>query len=109
MARDLDGAAAQMGGEETWVHLEPRPLVEPLYEPRMMNTEQSVEWELTGESEELGENLPQYHFVHHKSHVLSPVTKPGPPELWHGLPRNLSRRFIRMALVIKALVYHSPS
>jgi hypothetical protein len=24
---------------------------------------------LTGETEELGENLSQYHFVHHKSHM----------------------------------------
>jgi hypothetical protein len=31
-----------------------------------MNVEQSVEWELAGETEVLGENLPQYHFIHHK-------------------------------------------
>jgi hypothetical protein len=30
-----------------------------------MNVEQSVEWE----TEILGENLPQYHFVHHKSYM----------------------------------------
>jgi hypothetical protein len=32
-----------------------------------MSVEKSVEWELAGEIEVLGENLPQCHFVHHKS------------------------------------------
>jgi hypothetical protein len=31
----------------------------------MMKVEQSVEGELAGETEVLGENLPQYHFVNH--------------------------------------------
>jgi hypothetical protein len=35
----------------------------------MMNMEQSVEFKLAGETEVLGENLQQYHFVHHKSHM----------------------------------------
>jgi hypothetical protein len=35
----------------------------------MMIVEQSVECELTGETEVLGENLPRRHFVHHKSHM----------------------------------------
>jgi hypothetical protein len=35
----------------------------------MMSVEQSVEWELAGESEVLGEYLPHCHFVRHKSHM----------------------------------------
>jgi hypothetical protein len=37
-----------------------------------MIVEQLVEWRLTGETEVLGENLPQRHFVHHKSHMTRP-------------------------------------
>jgi hypothetical protein len=35
----------------------------------MMIVEQSVKCKLTGETEVLGENLPQGHIVHHKSHM----------------------------------------
>jgi hypothetical protein len=45
----------------------------------MVNVEQSVEWELAGETEVLGENLPQCHFVHHKSHTTWARFEPGPP------------------------------
>jgi hypothetical protein len=35
----------------------------------MVDVEQSVKWELVGETELLGETLTQCHFAHHKSHL----------------------------------------
>jgi hypothetical protein len=43
----------------------------------MMSVEQAVEWELAGETEVLGEDLPHSHFVHHKSHMTWPGLEPG--------------------------------
>jgi hypothetical protein len=45
----------------------------------MMSVEQSVEWELAGDTEVLGENLHQRHFVRHKSHMTWPSIEPEPP------------------------------
>jgi hypothetical protein len=45
----------------------------------LMSMEQLVEWGLAGGTEVLGENLPQCHFVHHKSHMTWPGIEPGPP------------------------------
>jgi hypothetical protein len=42
-----------------------------------MMMEKLVE-KLAGETEELGENLPQCRFAHHKPHMLS-GREPGPP------------------------------
>jgi hypothetical protein len=43
-----------------------------------MNVEQSVEWELAGETEVLVENLPQCHFVHQKFYMTWPGIETGP-------------------------------
>jgi hypothetical protein len=43
----------------------------------MMSVEQSVEWELAGETEVLGTNVPHCHFVHHKVHMTWPEIEPG--------------------------------
>jgi hypothetical protein len=60
------------------VHSALRPLNGLLCQPRViMMMEKSVK-RLAGETEVLGENLPQCRFVHHRPHML-PVHEPGPP------------------------------
>jgi hypothetical protein len=44
----------------------------------MVIVEKLVEWRLAGETEVLGDNLPQHHFVHHKYHITKPAFEPGP-------------------------------
>jgi hypothetical protein len=50
----------------------------------MMNVEQSVGGELARETEVLGENLSERHFVHHKSYMTRPGLELGPPLLDAG-------------------------
>jgi hypothetical protein len=44
----------------------------------MMNVGQLVEWELARETEVLGKDLPQCHFVHNKSQTTWCGLEPGP-------------------------------
>jgi hypothetical protein len=44
----------------------------------MMSVEQKVEF-LAGETEVFGENMPQWRFVRHKSHMTWPALEHGPP------------------------------
>jgi hypothetical protein len=70
------------GWSPNWVHSARRPLNDLLYLPRViMMMENLVEYRLVGETEVLGENLPQRHFIHHKSHLTRPGFEPGPPRL----------------------------
>jgi hypothetical protein len=64
----------------SWVHSARRPLNGLLYLPRViMMMDNLVEWRLAGETEVLGESLPQRHYVHHKSHLSRPGLESGPP------------------------------
>jgi hypothetical protein len=68
---------AIVGGESNWVHSALLPTIGLLCQPRLiMMMEKLVEW-MAGETEVLGENLPQCRFVHHKSHMLCPDANPG--------------------------------
>jgi hypothetical protein len=49
----------------------------------MVIVEKLVESTLAGETEVLGENLPQRHFVHHKSHMTRHGFEPG-PQRWEA-------------------------
>jgi hypothetical protein len=59
--------------ESKWVHSARRPPIGLLYLPLViMRMENLVERWLARETEVLGENLPQWHFVYHKSHMTWP-------------------------------------
>jgi hypothetical protein len=64
--------------ESNWVHSALRPPIGLLCQPRAIKMmEKLVEW-LAGETEVLGENLPQCRLVHHKPHMLL-GREPGTP------------------------------
>jgi hypothetical protein len=53
--------------------------IAPTPDDRWWWVEQSVEWELEGETEVLGENFSQCHLVHDKFHITWPGLETGPP------------------------------
>jgi hypothetical protein len=57
------------GWSPNWVYSALRPPIGLLCQPRVIMMEKLVEWWLAGETEVLGENLPQWRFVHHKLHM----------------------------------------
>jgi hypothetical protein len=61
----------------------------PLGTSVIVRMEKLVECKSTGETEVLGENLPQRHFVHHKSHLTTSGREPGPPR-WKPATNRLS-------------------
>jgi hypothetical protein len=61
-----------------------------LYLPRVIvRMENLVEWKLAGETEVLGEKVPQRHFVRHKFHLTTPGREPGRPP-WKPATKLLS-------------------
>jgi hypothetical protein len=76
-----------------------------LYQPQMMViVDQFVEWRLAGETEVVGENLPYYHFVHHKSHMTWPGLEPGPPQWKRATNRLRYGTALDATIVLKCIL-----
>jgi hypothetical protein len=63
--------------ESNWVHSSRRLPIGLLYLPRVIVRMENFVECLAGDTEVLGENLPSFHFVHHKSHFTWPGGNPG--------------------------------
>jgi hypothetical protein len=64
--------------ESNWVHSARRPRTGLFYLLRVIKrVENSVKWWFAWETEVLAENLPQWHFIDQKSHMICPGASPG--------------------------------
>jgi hypothetical protein len=59
----------------------------------IMMMEKLGEWWLAGETDVLGESLPQCRFVHHKTHML-PGREPGPPR-WEASKQACKSEYLQ--------------